>query len=215
MSKWLIAIVVGIGVVVGVYVLREHIVSTPIGSAPPAVPGAPGPAAGVPAAPSPGADKADAGADEEDTTPAATPVPDEPTIPPGSASALISIDFPWARATPEGSTTTAIYMLLTNNGSADAYLVGASSPDAAAIEIHQTAVEGSTVSMKPVKRLDLEPGVPTALEEGGLHLMLMGVKHPLKDGDAIDVKLDFGAAGMIDVKVPVGEPDDTDGNPVP
>ena len=214
MSKWLIAIVFGVIVVVGVYFLREHIVSTPIGGTPQTAPGTP--ETGTPAAPAMSPDQMDDdGSTVEEAAPSAPALPDGPTIPPGSASTLISIDFPWARATPDGAKTTAIYMLLTNNGTADAYLMGASSPDADRTEIHQTVVEGTVVAMKPVAHLDLEPGVPTALEEGGLHLMLIGLKHPLKDGDTVDVTLDFGEAGPVAIKVPVGAPEDSDENPAP
>jgi len=213
MGKWLIAIILGIAVVVGVYFLREHIVSTPIGGTELPAPQRDENVPDVLATP-----PAEDGSAPDDNHEA--PVPDiaspaEPTIPPGSAASLISVDFPWARESVAGTDVTAVYMLLTNGGQADAYLIGAECKQAGRVEIHQTVVDGSVVSMRAVSRLDLEPGVPTALEQGGLHLMVMGLKHPLKVGDTLDITLDFGTAGTIDITVPVGEPDDTDSNPLP
>ena len=216
MGKWLVAIIFGLAVVAAVYLLRENIVSAPAGGG--LAPISSGPEPSEAPAPSTAAYGDDSSHDMM-ASPAASAdaSTSEPlvTIPPGSANTLISVDFPWARAAETNMTTTAIYMLLTNNGESDAYLLGARSSDAARVEIHQTVVDGAVVSMKPVKRLDLEPGVPTALELGGLHLMVIGLKHPLKDGDVLDLTLDFGSAGEVSVKVPVGEPEDTDSNPVP
>lgn len=212
MGRWLIAMGLGLCVLAAVYFFRQNIVSAPPSGAPASsngmssngmegahdgmtMPGAAGPAAHEDG---PGGED-DVAVGSDGTSPK--------TIPDGTAGTLISVDFPWARPTIEGKDITAVYMLLTNNGQADAFLKGARSPDAARIELHETVVSGSVVSMKAVPQLDLEPGVPTALEQGGLHLMVMGLKHPLKDGDTLKVTLDFGAGGTVDVDVPVGEPD--------
>jgi copper(I)-binding protein len=91
------------------------------------------------------------------------------------------------------------------SGSADA-LVGASSPAAGAVEIHETSAGADgMMGMYPVERVELPSGLPVALEPGGYHLMLMDLTGDLKAGDTIDLVLEFENAGEVTVRAAIRE----------
>ena len=46
--------------------------------------------------------------------------------------------------------------------------------------------------MRQVKTLEIAPGETVALKPGGLHLMLIGLKRPLQDGEEISLNLCSG-----------------------
>jgi copper(I)-binding protein len=122
-----------------------------------------------------------------------------------SAEGVIVVDEPWARAGTAGGTTAA-FMLMTNTSQAPDRIVTVSSPDATEAAIHETRIDSKNVAtMRPANHADLDPGVPLVFEPGGLHVMLSGLKHPLKEGDALTVVFTFQHAGTLSVKVPVGE----------
>ncbi len=60
--------------------------------------------------------------------------------------------------------------------------------------------------MRHVKALEVAPGAPIVLAPGGLHVMLMGLKAPLKEGKAFPLTLSFEKAGTLDIRVEVHEP---------
>lgn len=116
----------------------------------------------------------------------------------------IMIEESWAPATIGRSTTGAAYMTIVNHGAANDRLVGASSPAANKVELHRSVVEGGVARMLPVPAMDLKPHQPVELKPGGLHLMLTGLKTPLKAGDKIALTLRFEKNGAVDTTVTVG-----------
>ena len=111
----------------------------------------------------------------------------------------------WARATPGASKVGAAYVTLTDNGQAD-QLTGASTPVAATAELHETRNQGGVMQMRPVPSLALEPGKPVTFTPGGYHVMLMGLKQPLKQGDSFPLTLTFAHAQPVTVQVKVSGP---------
>ena len=124
----------------------------------------------------------------------------------GSASAQqvkigdLVLDHAWARATPAGAKVGGGFLTIENKGAAPDKLMGASSPAAGKIEVHETAMNNGVATMRPVKGgLSIAPGQSVTLAPGGYHLMMMELKGPLKKGDKVPVTLTFEKAG--DVKV--------------
>jgi copper(I)-binding protein len=111
----------------------------------------------------------------------------------------LKIDHPWARPTVPGQSTGGGYLSVHNGGSKPDRLLGASSPAAATVEVHEMRMEGDVMRMREIKALELPAGKRVTLAPGGLHLMLVGLKAPLKVGDKLPVRLRFEAAGEIDV----------------
>jgi copper(I)-binding protein len=110
------------------------------------------------------------------------------------------LDHAWARATPTGAKIGGGFLTIENKGAAPDKLMGASSPAAGKIEVHETAMNNGVATMHPVKGgLPIAPGQSVTLAPGGYHLMMMELKGPLKKGDKIPVTLKFEKAG--DIKV--------------
>lgn len=108
----------------------------------------------------------------------------------------------WARATPPGASTGAVYMTLTSP--AGDRLTGASSPVAGEASVHEMRMTGEVMHMRAVEGgLALPAGKAVTLAPGGYHLMLEGLKAPLKPGEAVPVHLTFQKAPPLDVTAQV------------
>jgi hypothetical protein len=58
--------------------------------------------------------------------------------------------------------------------------------------------------MREVKDgLEIKPGETVELKPGGYHVMFVGLKQPLKQGEDLAVTLKFAKAGTVEVKYPV------------
>lgn len=102
-------------------------------------------------------------------------------------SADIDVKLAWARPTVAGQMGTGAFMHLTSKEGAR--LLGASSDVAGVVEIHEMAMEGNVMRMRPIRSLDLPPGSIVELKPGGHHMMLMDLKRPLATGEKIKVEL--------------------------
>jgi copper(I)-binding protein len=141
--------------------------------------------------------------------------------------ASIKVTDPWARASAATAAAGAAYMSIQNTGSAADALLGASSPAASTVEVHQTVVLGSPtpsasgdagmgspmpgasvgtggmMGMQPVARLEIPAGGTVELKPGSYHIMITGLTQPLKAGSTVEVTLTFEKAAPITVKAEV------------
>jgi copper(I)-binding protein len=123
----------------------------------------------------------------------------------------IEIGHPYSRPTVPGQPAAVAYLALENKGDAGDRLVSVSSPISKSGEIHTMAMDNNIMRMREVGTLELKPAEKIAMTPGaGYHLMLIGVKQPLKAGDKFPLTLTFEKAGKIDVTVNV-ENGDTKG----
>lgn len=113
----------------------------------------------------------------------------------------LAIEGAWARPTPEGTTFSAGYLKITNRGDTSDVLLGASTPVADRAELHESSMNADGVmTMRPLANgLEIKPGETVELKPAGAHIMIMGVREPLKDGETIPVKLNFKMAGPVEV----------------
>jgi uncharacterized protein YcnI len=113
----------------------------------------------------------------------------------------LAIDGAWARPTPEGTTISAGYLKITNRGDKPDTLIGASTPVAASAELHESSMNAEGVmTMRPLENgIEIKPGATVELKPAGAHIMILGVKEPLKEGQSIPVKLTFKTAGTVDL----------------
>jgi len=110
----------------------------------------------------------------------------------------------WTRATPGGAKTGGGFLTIENKGSAPDKLIGASADGAGKIEVHEMAMNDGVMKMRPVEGgLAIDPGKTVKLAPGGLHLMMMDLKAPLKQGDKLPVTLQFEKAGKVAVTLDV------------
>ena len=82
----------------------------------------------------------------------------------------VKVEHAWARATPGGAKTAALYMTLVNKGGADDRLVSVATPVAGKAEVHSTTTENGIMRMRPVEALDVKAGTSTVLKPGGYHV---------------------------------------------
>jgi copper(I)-binding protein len=59
--------------------------------------------------------------------------------------------------------------------------------------------------MRPVESIECPPGVTVKIEPGGLHVMLLGLTHPLVAGTKFPLTLRFRDAGSMTVQVVVAD----------
>ena len=126
------------------------------------------------------------------------------------------IEQAWTRATPGGAKVGAGYMSIINHGNAADRLIAGESEIAERVEIHTMTMENGVMRMRQLKEgLVLAPKSITELKPGGYHLMLIGLKKAIKQGDSIALQLTFEKAGTVDLtlaaaaigaKSPPGEP---------
>ena len=93
----------------------------------------------------------------------------------------------WARSTVKGQTASVVYFTVTS--ATPARLVGASSPAAAVVQVHEMSMQGTTMKMRPVEALELPAGKPVELKPGGPHVMLMDLRQSLTSGDRVPLIL--------------------------
>jgi copper(I)-binding protein len=112
-----------------------------------------------------------------------------------SAASTIVVDQPWARATPGGARTGAAYMKVVNNGPSADRLLGATTPVAEKVQFHEETEENGVSRMREVKSVELDPEAKVAFKPGEMHIMLVGLKQPLKEGQRFALTLLFEKAG--------------------
>jgi copper(I)-binding protein len=98
----------------------------------------------------------------------------------------------------------AVYFAILNHGAEPDRIVGVSADVASGAMIHENAVNNGVATMRPVESLDIKPGTQVSLKPGGSHVMLMGLKKPLKQGQHFTLTLKLERAGDVAVDVPVG-----------
>lgn len=114
------------------------------------------------------------------------------------------IGHPWSRATPGGAKIGGGYMTITNNGSAPDRLVSATTSAADHVEIHEMTMANDVMTMRKLDSgVAVPPGKTVAFVPGGYHLMLVGLKAPLKEGDRVKATLLFEKAGPVEVTINV------------
>jgi periplasmic copper chaperone A len=110
----------------------------------------------------------------------------------------------WSRATPSGAKVAGAYLTVENKGGAADRLVGGSGDVAGRVEIHEMAMDGGVMKMRPLDTgLVIDPGKTVKFAPGGYHFMLMDLKTQLKQGDKVPLTLQFEKAGKVNVSLDV------------
>jgi periplasmic copper chaperone A len=115
------------------------------------------------------------------------------------------VDRAFARATPPGARTGAVYFTVDNAGNSADRLLRASTPVAAGVVLHQMAMEDGVMKMRAIPSVEIRPGARLELAPDGYHLMLIDLKQPLKVGEQFPLMLTFERAGTIRTMVVVEE----------
>ena len=95
-------------------------------------------------------------------------------------------------------------MTIENKGTAPDRLVGAASPIAERVELHQHVHEGGVMKMRQVPGFDVPANGQFVLKPGGGHLMFVNIKRQINPGETIAVTLKFEKAGELKAEYVVG-----------
>jgi copper(I)-binding protein len=109
------------------------------------------------------------------------------------ASAQVAVRNAWVRATVPQQTATGAFMQL--KAEQDTRLVSVSSSAAPVVEVHEMALQDNVMRMRPVQAVELPAGKAVDLKPGGHHVMLMGLKQPVKAGETVPLTLTFEDRG--------------------
>lgn len=110
----------------------------------------------------------------------------------------------WARATAPGAASGGGFLKIENKGPADR-LVSASAGVSNEVELHSMRMDGNIMRMEKLdKGIEIPAGASVELKPGGFHIMLIGLKAPLREGERFPLKLRFEKAGEISVDMDIG-----------
>ncbi len=112
-------------------------------------------------------------------------------------------DTAWARATPPGTTTSAIYLTLMNRSPSDISLSAATTEVTDRVELHTHAHQNGVMKMQQVSELKIPANGQAQLKPHGDHIMLFNLASPLKAGETISVELNFTNGVTKTLEIPV------------
>ena len=116
----------------------------------------------------------------------------------------INISLPFTRATLPNAPVAGGFLTIENTGTESDRLISARSDIAGDTQIHEMAMEGDVMKMRQlVDGLEIPAGETVVLAPGGFHIMFMGLKQTLVEGETITVTLTFEKAGTVDVVLPI------------
>jgi len=135
---------------------------------------------------------------------------------PALAESAVVVTDAYARVSTPMSKSGAAFLVIENHAATDDRLIKASSDIADRVELHTHKADANGV----MQMLEVKEGFPVpahgmhALKRGGDHVMFLGLKQPLKDGDVVEVTLTFEQAGEMTVEIPVDTKRGDDGMPM-
>jgi periplasmic copper chaperone A len=116
----------------------------------------------------------------------------------------LAIGHPWTRATAPAAQVAGGYLSIENKGSLPDRLLSASFAGSSTVEVHEMAMDGAVMRMRELKAgIEIPAGGKIELKPGGFHLMFMGLKGGLKQGDSLKGTLVFERAGRVEVEFKV------------
>ncbi len=113
----------------------------------------------------------------------------------------VTISEAWARATAPGQDSAAVSLHITSQK--EASIVAVSSAAAASVEIHSMAHENGMMMMRAMDAFELKAKQEVVLGDGGNHIMLVGLKKPLKLGDSVPLSITLQFADKHKEKIEV------------
>lgn len=115
----------------------------------------------------------------------------------------VAVQDPYVRLAPPNAPATGAFMVIKNNGDKDVKVVKAANPVSKVTELHNHIHEGGVMKMRPVPGIDIKAKGQAVLQPGGLHVMLIDLKEPMKEGDVVPITLTFddGSSKQVDAKV--------------
>lgn len=120
----------------------------------------------------------------------------------GAADAVV-VQEPYVRLAPPNAPATGAFMVIRNNGDKDIKVLRADNPASKVTEIHTHLNDGGVMRMRPVAAIEIKARGEAVLKPGGLHVMLIDLKAPMREGDIVPITLTFddGSSKQVEAKV--------------
>jgi copper(I)-binding protein len=115
----------------------------------------------------------------------------------------INVSHAWIKEAPPSAEVLAGYMDLQNQSPRVQTLLGARSTDFKSVMLHQTVGKGGMTYMNHSPHVEIKAGSTIQFQPGGYHLMLMNPKKPLRQGDQVEVLLEFQGGLVLPMKFKV------------
>ena len=119
----------------------------------------------------------------------------------------IEVSNAWARPT-RGDAPGAVYVTIENKGGEDDRLIGVMTDHAAMAMVHQTELSNGVARMRMAGEINIPAGHSIKMVPGGTHIMLEGLRTPLRTGDDFQLVLKFRSSADENVTVHVAEADE-------
>ena len=113
----------------------------------------------------------------------------------------LTVTKAWSRTTPPGVTVGVVYFTLKNDAGKSDRLLKISAPIAANVQVHRTEIQDGMARMREVAVLHVDANQTVEFAPNGMHVMLMGLKKPLIEGQEFELELLFEVAGPRKVQV--------------
>lgn len=114
----------------------------------------------------------------------------------------------WVRLLPGGMPMQAGFGRIENNCAVPVTIVAARSPAYGSVELHETRTVEGVSRMRAVPELRIAPDGSAVLKPGGLHLMLMQPRKPLKAGSKVAIEFELQNGGVLRGEFEVRKPAD-------
>ena len=114
-----------------------------------------------------------------------------------------SIEDAHVRATPPHAKNSAAFMKINNNSDSALKLISASSDIADRVELHSHIMSDGMMKMRQVDAIDIDANGQVELRPGSFHVMFLGLKSPLVEGNKVKIKLYFNNGDEIIIDAPV------------
>ena len=101
------------------------------------------------------------------------------------SQAAVTVSGAWVREPIGSRAMTSAYAVVQNPGAAELRITGAAADVAGTVEMHEMSRAGDIMKMAPVKAVTVPAHGIVEFKPGGAHLMLIGLKRPLRDGEAV------------------------------
>lgn len=122
----------------------------------------------------------------------------------GYRSGALSIQHPWSRETAVGQAVGGGFLTVANSGTRDDRLLSGTTPVAAEVQLHTMKMDGGVMRMRQVTDGIAVPAKGSVeLKPGGYHIMFMGLRRQLRQGERFPVTLRFRRAGSVTVQFAV------------
>lgn len=108
----------------------------------------------------------------------------------------------WVPEPPAVARNGVAYLTLLG-GEQDDVLLGAGTPVAEVVELHETSLANGILRMRPVASLPVQARQRIEFAPGGLHMMLINLRQPLRQGAKVMLELRFKKAGELKVEAEV------------